>query len=374
MTSPNSTAAYSEGDLSKLLGYVRYITSVGGNYGFSACVVGRLMSFVTYSRYINFYGQKGARLTNDQTIYGYQPKRTYLIKILSIFFFYAPELHLGGLESVYTDFVLCQHRWAQFITRLQDDWKEFILYGTVLLNANVAFLAIPSVDTGNRTRTPSQLASYLSIITSVGSIVIGLLLLRHHRTKPQDSADEVDKYLRSRHHNGLGFETLAVLYSLPYSLLLWSTMAFTAAFGLETLVFSHQMWTRLAVGIALAMMILLISWCIWTTIEAGADFSVFGSVHRVKDQLVDFTRGLRGKVSEPRPDATVGDSQGKNGKSYRSGPLKEALDFVRRKRGVSTSSTLVGVNLTMGNGSRRPSDSTGVKMGKINNKEPGSAV
>ena len=115
----------------------------------------------------------------------------------------------------------------------------------MLLNANVAFLAIPSVDPGNRTRTPSQLASYLSIITSVGSIVIGLLLLRQHRTKPQDSADEVvshlirslahpfdhfdlrllykkDNYLRSRHNNELGFETLAILYSLPYSLLLWS--------------------------------------------------------------------------------------------------------------------------------------------------------
>ena len=41
MTSSNSTAAYSEGELNKLLGYVKYITSVGGNYGFSACVVGK---------------------------------------------------------------------------------------------------------------------------------------------------------------------------------------------------------------------------------------------------------------------------------------------------------------------------------------------
>jgi hypothetical protein len=50
---------------------------------------------VAYFRYLNFYGQKGARLGSDQTIYGHQPKRTYLIKTLSIFF-YAPELHLKG--------------------------------------------------------------------------------------------------------------------------------------------------------------------------------------------------------------------------------------------------------------------------------------
>ena len=42
MTSPNSTAIYSEGDLSRLLGYVRHINTVGGNFGFSACIVGTL--------------------------------------------------------------------------------------------------------------------------------------------------------------------------------------------------------------------------------------------------------------------------------------------------------------------------------------------
>ena len=47
------------------------------------------MYLLVSSRYINFHGHKGARLTSDQTIYGHQPKRTYLIKTLSIFLFYA---------------------------------------------------------------------------------------------------------------------------------------------------------------------------------------------------------------------------------------------------------------------------------------------
>lgn len=150
------------------------------------------------------------------------------------------------------------------------------------------------------------------------------------------------------------------------------TVAFAAAFGLETLVFSRQMWTKLSVGIAVAMMILLISWCIWTTIEVGTDFSVFDSVHRLKDHLVVFTKGLRGKGSELGSDTGDGegdDTKGKSGRFYRSGQLKEAFDFVRRRRGVSTSSTLVGFNQAMGNGSSRPSDSTGLEMGKIGNIE-----
>ena len=59
------------------------------------------MCLIVSSRYINFYGQEGARLTNDQTIYGFQPNRTYLIKTLSIFLFYAPELHLRGTQGRY---------------------------------------------------------------------------------------------------------------------------------------------------------------------------------------------------------------------------------------------------------------------------------
>ena len=41
MTSRDSTTVYPEGDLSKLIGYVSQISSVGRNYGFSAWVVGK---------------------------------------------------------------------------------------------------------------------------------------------------------------------------------------------------------------------------------------------------------------------------------------------------------------------------------------------
>jgi len=65
----------------------------------------------------------------------------------------------------------------------------------VLLNANVAFLAIQSVDqiSENQSpdRSPAQIASYLSIIASIGSIILGLLLIRQNRTKSRETADDV---------------------------------------------------------------------------------------------------------------------------------------------------------------------------------------
>lgn len=373
MTSCNSTAAYSEGELSKLLGYVKHVTSIGGNYGFSACIVGRLMSFFLYARYLNFFGQKGARLTNDQTIYGTQPKRTYLIKTMSVLLFSAPEVHLKGLESIYTDYVLCQHRWAQFITPLQADWSGLVLYGAVLLIANVAFLALPSVDPGNHHRTPVQLASYLSIITSIGSTVIGLLLLRQHRTKPQDASEEVVDYLRSRYHPSLGFETLAIQYSLPYSLLLWSVLMFTTALGLETLVFSRQMWARLSLGLGFATMILLVLWCIWTTVAARTGFCASSRVDRLKSRLAGFARDLRSKTPGPRAGAEDGEGGADQGNRRGILTLREAFDFVWRARRRTTlgSSTLADDKWAESVGSCGPPENTGMD---IDNKDSENVV
>lgn len=55
---------------------------------------------------------------------------------------------------------------------------------TVLLNANVAFLGTPRAEA-----LPTALvASYFSIGTSIGSIVLGLLLVRQNQTKSRDTA------------------------------------------------------------------------------------------------------------------------------------------------------------------------------------------
>jgi hypothetical protein len=77
-----------------------------------------------------------------------------------------------------------------------------------MLTANVGFLAIPGVVISNLSganitsanqviisTSAAQIASSLSIEASVGSIVIGLLLVRHNRTKQkEDPAGAVSKY------------------------------------------------------------------------------------------------------------------------------------------------------------------------------------
>ncbi|TEB20604.1 hypothetical protein FA13DRAFT_1717582 [Coprinellus micaceus] len=116
---------------------------------------------------------------------------------------------------------LSEAAWKDYATTFQDAQREYILYATVLLGANVAFLAIQTVDVDNiHSRSPIQIASYMSTVFSIGCIVMGLLLVR------QPGKD-------GKHHPMLGPEIYAILYSIPYSLLIYSMVAFSVAFGLN---------------------------------------------------------------------------------------------------------------------------------------------
>ena len=68
-----------------------------------------------------------------------------------------------------------------------------------MLAANVGFLAIPGVVISNLSGTnitsasqviiltsPAQIVSFLSMEASIGSIIIGLLLVNHNRTKQKE--------------------------------------------------------------------------------------------------------------------------------------------------------------------------------------------
>ena len=77
------------------------------------------------------------------------------------------------------------------------------------------------MDNGDGTIKPAQISSFLSIVASVGSILLGLLLVRQHRIKSKETADEAHRFLESRKHKALGLETLAIIYSLPYAMLMW---------------------------------------------------------------------------------------------------------------------------------------------------------
>ncbi|KAJ6595613.1 hypothetical protein DFH09DRAFT_1357542 [Mycena vulgaris] len=214
----------------------------------SSCIVGRLMWLFVRARVYNFHGEPGARLHADESVYGTVRKRTLLITLLNPLLFYAPDFHLVGLHTIYTDGL-----------------------STVVLNANVAFLSIQSVDqngVASLERTPAQISSYLSMLTSIGAIIIGLLLVKQNRDRDRLTASDAAEFIFNRTHPTLGLETLAVLYSLPYAMLIWSMISFLAAFSFMCFERSSVV-TRTLIAVLWTAVAALILWCIFTAWESG---------------------------------------------------------------------------------------------------------
>lgn len=86
-------------------------------------------STTDHNRWLNFHGQTHARLNRDQSVYNpTPPRRTPLIRILGPLFWNAPLVHLRGLEKIWIDGIIAIIPWSSFISRLQDEWREFVLY------------------------------------------------------------------------------------------------------------------------------------------------------------------------------------------------------------------------------------------------------
>ncbi|SJK98144.1 uncharacterized protein ARMOST_01404 [Armillaria ostoyae] len=207
MTSPLSTSVYSVSELQEIMGLTNcieksIISGLPRRPG-SVGSIGRFMFIFFRSRFINFHGQPGARLARDELIYETSSKRTLLVTLLSPFLFFTPDIHLATLKKIGGDGHVHTHKasWTNFTLKLNTEWQEVTLYATVLLNANVAFLAIQSVDDASADggRSSAQIASYVSMIASIGSIILGTRMRAHDSSK--DSASERFFHLAIANYN-----------------------------------------------------------------------------------------------------------------------------------------------------------------------------
>ncbi|KAH9061121.1 hypothetical protein EDB87DRAFT_484421 [Lactarius vividus] len=222
MTSKSSTLPYDDDTMQKMIKLVRKAKESESDAGvvyhtagvsesqnrsdfglmlLTRCVCqARLLSFFAHWRFLYIHGQHHARLIRHQTVYsGVKQERSLLITLLSPVLFLAPEVHLQDIKRLWTDEIIIETVWKSFMTKLVGEWEELILWSTVMLTANVGFLAIPGVVISNINSndmssaskldiyvSPAQIASSISILASVGSIVIGLFLVRHNRSKQKE--------------------------------------------------------------------------------------------------------------------------------------------------------------------------------------------
>ncbi|KAH9059584.1 hypothetical protein EDB87DRAFT_1577599 [Lactarius vividus] len=232
---------------------------------------------VTHSKFLNIHGQQHARLFRNQIVYSGRKynERSLLVTLLSPLLFLAPEVHLQEMEKVWTDEIIIERVWRGFTTKLVGGWEELILLSTVMLSANVGFLAIPGVVISNINGditsasqidifvSPAQIASSISMLASVGSIMIGMLPIYHSRPKQkEDPAGAVISHLSEP------FLEFIYLYILSPSLNDRMVIFFIALlfFG-----FHHSKnTTRIFIAVDSAMLAALFGWFVrWAWKSSG---------------------------------------------------------------------------------------------------------
>ncbi|KAG2142103.1 hypothetical protein BD769DRAFT_51438 [Suillus cothurnatus] len=232
------------------------------------CIIARMMNHFRHCQYLNYHGQQGARLSRDQTVHGdtYE-ERSVMMRCLAPFLFNAPYEHIRSLHKLYVDSIVNQLDWRSFVQNLNAEMQDFNLLATVLLSVNVGFLAIQSVDNG-RGHSLSQVASYVSVISSFGSMLLGVNIAKQSYTQGPDMVDNVQAWLESLVHPKHGLETLAIMYSLPYALLMWGMIFFVLAFFTEC--FHHSSAVpSVPVSVAALIVLVLVGWSCHTSGDAN---------------------------------------------------------------------------------------------------------
>ncbi|KAJ7726254.1 hypothetical protein DFH07DRAFT_782780 [Mycena maculata] len=167
-------------------------------------LVCELRDTVAYSigaqrRLYNFHSEPCTRLDKERSVFRNETTRSPILRILGPILFNAPLGHLRAWEDmlVFTlDLGIAS--WTAYVW----NGRSLSFIGcshnkATILDANVAFLSIPTFADGSHisARSTSQIASYISVFFSLGSIIFGLILVRQSRRRRDDEIDVVATFL-----------------------------------------------------------------------------------------------------------------------------------------------------------------------------------
>ncbi|KAH0826608.1 hypothetical protein J3R83DRAFT_4972 [Lanmaoa asiatica] len=216
-----------------------------------------LFTIADRNYFLNFHGEECARLNFDQSIHGWRYHPSLLMTTFAPLLFMVPVNNVRLLHRIFVDDIASKEKWNMFVKKLNSQLQETSVLATVLLNANVAFLPKQS-GTGT-----SQFLSYMSLVVSMASIILGLVFMGHSRIEARNTPLEVATILNELRHKRHGLETLAVIYSLPRAFLMWGMVFFFAAFAVQWCYPGDTTW-RACAGAFMLMVALVVAWCIWT--------------------------------------------------------------------------------------------------------------
>ncbi|KAJ8583617.1 hypothetical protein M405DRAFT_937114 [Rhizopogon salebrosus TDB-379] len=218
----------------------------------------RLMRMFTRARFSNFYGEIGARLGTDHPVYTDDNSldRRPIVKLFNLVLFGSPSSHIRKIDSVWVDQAVNRPRWKMFMNGLTSEWNGLAIYSTVMLAVDISFLAVPTIDQ----RPAAKIALYISSLWSVASLVVSALLAQNGGQ--HDNIDRATAFMTRMTRSLHGKENLAIIFSLPYALVIWGMVFFFLALSL-VIFLSTNVTTWCTVGPAWLLVIGFIGWPVW---------------------------------------------------------------------------------------------------------------
>ncbi|KDQ20036.1 hypothetical protein BOTBODRAFT_384973 [Botryobasidium botryosum FD-172 SS1] len=225
LTSPTSTSPYSVSECEKFLNLANQYIS-GRKCGSRTWFFARMIRLFTRARFLNFYGEEHARLDRTQQIEARDPIQIpeWLLSGSQIALFNTPNNYLLELQALWTDKVAYADHWHQFLEKAIRDWSEARDMAKAVWIVDMLFLLLPSTSRIQRG------ICLCAMMSAVGSIVTGIYYIRYYRSHLQFKDGSLSaSFLENAEHPTLGFFPLAVLFSVPFVLLMWSILGFLLA-------------------------------------------------------------------------------------------------------------------------------------------------
>ncbi|KAI0342401.1 hypothetical protein BDW22DRAFT_1429242 [Trametopsis cervina] len=119
-------------------------------------------------------------------------------------------------------------------------------------SANVGFLAIQSINVDSPHRTVAQIASYISSVLSLFDCLVCLVLARQYQYSQRFAIRNLGDFVDCRQYQRFVLESVAVTFSLPTALFIWSALTFFAALMIAFF-WQTSLATRVSLGIVLVI-------------------------------------------------------------------------------------------------------------------------
>ncbi|KAJ7183897.1 hypothetical protein C8R46DRAFT_1186758 [Mycena filopes] len=243
--------------------------------------IARAMVDIDAARRHYNYGTPAARLYRDVAI----PPPTRAVRVwdlvLGILLCGTHKNYRVRLEATIPNDVVALPEFRLLMRNMMSEWADSNLVATVLVSVNVSFLAVPDINTLQRS------CALVSSLCAMASIVTGLHHVWQHREKTDAEQEAARQYL---YYSNLTLT--AALLAVPLATLQWSVLSFTLAIAAlaiqststSTAPHSHSaahvlLIVLIALLAALACAVFLFFWRIWAGVprremEEGMDPNV----------------------------------------------------------------------------------------------------